>query len=352
MKKACFFLICLALGGVSFAENLPNRSVFVEGKAVWPEQRAFFLDNFKMEATALGYTVVNDKCAAGYTFEFEVIPHIVMYDDGTEAPAPPDEAQFVLLVAFFRNEDNRELVYFEHLFTDLNEMYEFNQFVFFRAAVNIPPINEEDLMVQENQDWRNKWLYLRLSFDFPITFYQLKGDGLIAGRGAYEGSFDSATSTTPLDNRVIALPAGTVGLEFQFLNFMSIEPKFQIGWEYLNDTNLMMMAAGVELKFPLKFLNNVLLAPYGAFTYPILMPETSDIFDSFPQFGFGGGIQIAIKGGKAGAFFADVNYMYYYGDSVIYNNLGELAPNPEVIHFQRSVIGIGVGYKVGLGNRK
>ena len=352
MKKVWLFLVFLALAGTSFAADMPNRSVFIEGKAPWYEQQTFFLENFKMEAVALGYTVADNKRDAGYTFIFEVIPNIIMYDDGTQAPAPPDEAQFVLLVTFYRNEDNKELVYFEFLFTDLYEMYEYNQILFFRAAVNIPPIDEEDFIVRENHDWRNKWLYLRLSFDFPVTFYQLKSDGLIGGIGAYQNTFDDPKQTAPLDNRVVALPAGTVGIEFQFLNFMSIEPNFQIGWEHLNDTDLIIMGVGAELKFPLKILSNVVLEPYGAFVYPILLPELSDVFDSFPQFGFGGGVQIAIKGGKSGAFFADINYMYYYGDAVIKNALGELFPKPEVIHFQRSVIGIGVGYKIGIFNRK
>ena len=348
MKKVLFVLIFTALTAASFAADMPNRAIFIEGKAVRPEQHSFFMQNFRMEGAALGYTIANNRPEAGYTFVFEVIPNIIMYSDGIERQAPPDQEQFVISITFFRNSDNRELVYLKFLFTELDEMYEYNQVLFFRAAVSIPPINEAELMARENQDWRNKWLYLRLSFDFPITFYQLMGDGLIAGKGAYDNN--SPVNVSPLDNRVIALPAGTVGIEFQFLNFISIEPKFQMGWEYLNDANLIMMAAGVDLKFPLKFLNNVLIEPYGAFSFPIL--QSSDVFNSFPRFGFGGGVQIAFKGGKAGAFFADVNYMFFSDDAVIKNNLGELYPNPEVIHFKRSVLGIGVGYKIGAVNRK
>ncbi|MCL1837236.1 MAG: hypothetical protein FWG46_06800 [Treponema sp.] len=352
MKKVLIVLICAALTAASYAADMPNRAIFIEGKAARPEQHSYFMQNFRMEGAALGYTIADNKPDAGYTFSFNVIPNNIMYSDGIERPAPPDEGQYLLLVTFTRNSDNRELVYLDFPFTELEEMYEHNQVLFFKATVYIPPINEADYAKRESQDWRNKWLYLRVSFDFPVTFYQLKGDGLYAGKGVYDGPIDSPTNIAPLDNRVLAMPAGTVGLEVHFLNFISIEPKFQMGWEYLNDTNLIMMAAGVDLKFPLKFLNNVLIEPYGALSFPVLVPEASDVFNSFPRFGFGGGVQIAFKGGKAGAFFADVSYMYFSGDAVIKNNLVELYPNPEVIHFQRSILGIGVGYKFGAVNRK
>jgi hypothetical protein len=142
----------------------------------------------------------------------------------------------------------------------------------------------------------------------------------------------------------------TVGFELQFLNWLSLEPKFQAGLDHMNETDFFYLAAGVELKVPLKFLRNIMIEPYGAFTMPILTP--TDIFtNEFPWFGYGGGIQISTYGGKAGAVFVDVNYMYF-GDVGIYNPYGKLYPNPGVIHYNRSVIGLGVGYKAGFINRK
>jgi hypothetical protein len=206
--------------------------------------------------------------------------------------------------------------------------------------------------VNDTEVWKNKWLYLRTSFDFPITFYKLQGDGLIAGTGVYNGDYDTPGRVSPLDNTVMALPAATLGLEVQFLNWCSIEPKIQAGWESLNDTDYMSLTAGLELKFPIKLIRNVLLEPYGAVAFPIPLPETSEFFDSFPIVAVGGGFQLGLKGGKPGAVFIDVNYMYYLGDAEMKNHYGELYPNPAVIHYHRSVIGLGLGYKFGFINRK
>jgi hypothetical protein len=131
---------------------------------------------------------------------------------------------------------------------------------------------------------------------------------------------------------------------------MSFELNFQAGMEYLYKEYMINLAAGAELKFPLKFLSNVTLEPYGAFVFPLVF--SSKIFAEFPTVGFGAGMQIVIKGGKSSSFFVDFCYMIYSGDAVMYNSLGELYPKPEVIHYQRSVIGIGVGYKYGLFNRR
>jgi hypothetical protein len=42
----------------------------------------------------------------------------------------------------------------------------------------------------------------------------------------------------------------------------------------------------------------------------------------------------------------------YYGDTGINNHYGDLYPTPSVINYNRSVIGLGVGYKIGVINRK
>jgi len=202
----------------------------------------------------------------------------------------------------------------------------------------------------DNDDWRNKWLYLRTSFDFPITFYKLKPEGLSDGMKV--SNADDSSQTQQLDNKVVALPGMTVSAEVQLLNWLSLEPNFQVGWEYLNNKDFINLAIGLQLKFPLKFMSNIMLEPYGAVSYPIF-PSSSGVFDSFPKIALGGGFQLGMKGwGETGAVFIDVNYMYYcLGDAVIYNPYEDF-PNPKVIYYQRSVLGLGLGYKFGLINRK
>ena len=111
-----------------------------------------------------------------------------------------------------------------------------------------------------------------------------------------------------IDNKVFALPGLTLGLELQFLNFMSAELNFQAGWEHMNDRDYIFMAAGLELKFPLKLISNVILEPYAAVKYPIFIPDfptaelsALEVITWFPMLGFGGGFQIAQCGRKTDA---------------------------------------------------
>jgi hypothetical protein len=107
------------------------------------------------------------------------------------------------------------------------------------------------------------------------------------------------------------------------------------------------MEAGAQVKFPLKMLQPLVIEPYAALSLPLYAPK---VFKEFPDLGIGGGAQVSIRGGNLGAFFLDVNYMYYLGDALL-ENQSDNFPNPDVIHYQRSVIGIGIGYKFGFFDR-
>ncbi|MDR0442311.1 MAG: hypothetical protein LBH44_02775 [Treponema sp.] len=365
-KNWCLLILLILFAAPHLAADL-NRRVFIEGSSARRDQQSFFMENFIREGTAAGYTIANKITDAGYTFHFEVTPHMIEYDDGTVEQAPPEEKQYIITITFIRNDDMTELVSFGFPFNELTEMYDYTQFLFLRAAVNIPLPGDNVIIVQEpssvphrvqpkqdqdNDDWQNKWLYLRLSFDFPITFYTLQGDGLHKDVGVYGYDKDNKLRVSPLDNRVSALPGITLGVEVQFLNWMSVEPNFQVTWEYLNDKDFINLAMGFELKFPLKFVKNLVLEPYGAISFPLAASDTvSKIFASYPAIAFGGGFHGSIKRGETDAVFIDINYMYF-GDVGIYNHFDKLYPMPEVIQFQRSVIGIGIGYKFGLLDRK
>jgi hypothetical protein len=258
----------------------------------------------------------------------------------------PEQAYIFQLI--LKNEKTNEAMLLQNLlYHSIDDIYDFFPLLMYNL---FSLINGEQTSLKQayTDDWQNKWLYLRASFDFPITFNLIKNNGLIEGYGIYNKTLNIVQQ---LDNKVVALPAATLGAEVQLLNWFSIEPKFQIGWEHLNDEDIINMAAGLELKFPLKFIRNVMLEPYGAVVYPVFL--SSEIFTLFPLLAFGGGLQISTKAGKSGAIFIDINYMYYsFGDVVVKNPYIDLYPEPDVIHYQRSVIGLGFGYKFGLIDRK
>jgi hypothetical protein len=369
--KVLFFSLFLVLAMSSFARELPNRRLFIEGTATRPDHLDFFLTSFNVEAFGTGYLLAETKENAGYIFRFNVTTN----PDWQNA-ATPDETQFILTVSLLRNSDSFEIFTFDFFFDTIEEMLDHNQLIFLRAARLIPPFTEIDMViVQEvlevpviqevevvrevqvvreirspvNSDWKNKWLYLRTSMDYPITFYALKSDGLFGGLAVYEGPFENPGSFATETHQVSPMPGMTVGLEMQFFNFMSLELNFQLSMGDTRNNNFINMAAGAELKIPIKLFQNFVIGPYFAFVYPLNVSE--DVFSEFPEYAIGGGVQVGTVGGRHGSFFIDIKYMHSFTDAVMYNPHRELFPEPPVIHYQRFVFGFGIGYKVGLFDR-
>ena len=343
MKKISFYIFFLVLAYSSYAIDLPNRSLYIEGTAEEPEHSAFFLTSFSMEAIAMDFIVTDNKDEAGYTLNFHVQSYTDEYDPSLN---------YIILISLINNETDTEIVSFGWPYAELEEMYEHTQFVFNNAVIFIPGISEDDLenLIQAatvDNRWKNKWLYLRVSLDYPITFYQLQPTGLISGQGAYMGPYDSPTSVQHLDHKVIPQPGFTLGFEWQFINILSLELNFQgnLGdpetYYYFN------AMAGAQLKYNFK-TRYFLLQPYGAFIFPFnISPE----FSKFPPLSLGAGIQAGIKGGKSGVVFIDLNCMFTPGDVYMHNPYGDLAPSPSEIHYRRFVFGLGIGYKFGFIDR-
>ena len=378
MKKAVFLVLFLAFAVSSYAVDIPDRSIFIEGTASVPAHRTFFLDNFRMEASALGYNIANTRNAAGFIFNFVVQNYADEYDPSI---------RFIILVTLTHRESGMELVSFGWPFAQLEDMYEHNQFVFFKAAVNIPSLSDAEIaelvraaqaaeaallallsediqpIVQAlppDNSWKNKWIYLRASFDYLIQFYKIlpQAGELHGGVAAYNPSIPNPNFVHQMEDITYPRPGATVGLEFQLLNFLSLEVNFQIGFGDMQGNDFFInLAAGAELKFPLKMFNNFIISPYGAFHYPIAF-SLSPAFIEYPLFFAGGGLQVAVKGGSSGAFFVDVKYLMSldrfgldFGRTYMSNPWKPTFPDPPGFHYNRFVVGISVGYKFGIFDR-
>ena len=350
MKKAWVLVFLFIITGLSFAQEVPNRDIYLEGTAMNEQQRSFFYDNFIMEGNALGYFFVNDRNLAGYTVRFSVEPNIITYTDGTTAPAPPDEGQFLITLRLIRNNDDFEMASLGFTFTDLDEMYEFNQFILFRTIVSIPPADDEGVPgAAVNNNWRRNWLYIRVSIDYPIRFYLLqRSSDLIGGIGVYSGPFSSPSGVAPMDHKFLALPGATFGLEFQFLDFLSIEPFFTAFLGDPSRTMFINMQAGANLKYHINFFQDVVLAPYATFAYHI---NQSDSFAYWPRMAAGGGFQILVRGTEYGSFFLNVGYLMSLGLSRMHNPLINLYPNPPTLGYRHHSISFSFGYRQGFIRR-
>jgi len=346
MKKALFLLVLLTLTVSSFALNIPNRFIFIEGTADNEEHQEYFLKNFTIEARTAGYMVTKRKKDAAYTFNFIISPNMAAVQEASR-PAPPDENQFVINISLISNKDNEEKVSFNFYFSTLDEMFDYNQFLFHKATVFIPTATEKDII---DRDWQNKWVYFRLSFDYPIVFHALQPKGLIGG--AIYGEEDVGDErivgdTMFLDNRIQPQPGFTFGLEFQLLYFLSIEANFKFSWGDTYAYTHYNLSLGAELKFPIKS-RYVVFQPYGAFKYNF---NTSPVFIEFPAYEIGGGMQIGMRAGRSGTLFFDISYLHTLTDIIMHNTYSH-TPLPQEIYYKRFVLGLSVGYKLGVVTRK
>ena len=320
---------------------MSNRYLYIEGTADRQDHLEFFMINLTMEANGLGYIVTQSRNGAPHTLSFSVVP-----DD-----SDPYYEQYVITISLYRNQDNAQLISFDFLFADLYEVQSFIRTLFINATTSIP------ILTEEKNEWKNKWLYVRASFDYPITFYVLQPAGLISGAGLYKsGPSGSMDISPPLDHIIRPMPGATLGAEGQVLNFLSVEANLQLSMGDTRNNLFVNTALGLELKGLVKF-QHIMLVPYGAFLFTL---NVSPIFSEFPPCAVGGGVQFCARAGKRGSIFIDAKYMHSLGgDTVMHNPWLDIPedtkpryPEPSEIHYKRSHIGIGIGYKYGFIDRR
>jgi hypothetical protein len=336
MKKiTCASILIFFSISALYAANSKNMALNIQGNG-----NANLVDGFKhaliIEANAAGYRTTESLNEAKYQIKFAV-----EFDR--------DEQRFRFTVSLIKVEGLSEVITMEYFFADEEEMLLYSQLVFFMLMANLP---EDEISAPEDNTWRNKWLYINTSFDYSLMLLALKGDNLMGGLGIFNSSVDPPL-VAPMDNKIVPMLGAGLGLEFQFLDFMSIEPHAQISLENaVIDHPVYSLLFSVQIKFPLKFFKYFVIEPYGLAAYPMrIFDGDEDIFFTYPEYIFGGGVQVAVKAGKSGALFFDVGYMYL-GDTELNNYYGELYPEPDTIHFDHSVLKFSIGYKFGFFNRK
>jgi hypothetical protein len=228
----------------------------------------------------------------------------------------------------------------------MEEMYDFNLYLLYQAMANVPLTKLEGI-IEEPDLWRNKWLYIRTSIDYPITFYGLSGHS-IYGAGIWDNIDPHAAGARSIriNNKISPWVAATIGLELQYLYFMSTE--FNINLSFGDPmSNAFIPTIFIEQKFPIKPSKHFMLEPYLAVTFAT---NTSPKTREFPRIGVGGGAEFGVKGGDMGAFFVDLNFIYYLGDVVMANE-DPIFRYPTQETYNRFVVGLGIGFKIGFVDR-
>ncbi|MDR2176761.1 MAG: hypothetical protein LBP20_01820 [Treponema sp.] len=344
MKK--YLIICIVIAGYLFSAQALSAQLREDIKVYvspvsggMPEQQMFFAENFRMELIGANYTVVDTPVDSDYTMNLSITQDVET--DYADEYGAAEQIVNVLTVSLLSTKDAREILQFSWVFKTLEEMYEWNLHLIYQAMANVPLTKLTG--VADTSHWRNKWVYLRGSFDYPITFYAVSTENTSIHTPNPSQKEDHAR----LDHQVRPFPGLTLGLEFQFFNWMSVEGDFKITFGEPLATSFI-PAIETAFKFPVKPSRHFMIEPYGVVSFP---SSTSANTFKFPVFGFGGGVQLGVKGGEMGAFFVDVNYIHYVGDVVTANRFDPSRPEPSRLHWTRFTLGIGVGYKIGFFNR-
>jgi hypothetical protein len=340
MKKYFLALVFLFSAAAFFAQSRDDVKVYIPPVTGGvPEQQMFFSENFKMELIGANYAVVDNQADSDYSMALSITQEVEdSYEDETGAVL--SQIVNILTIALQDSKDGREILQFSWAFETLEEMYEWNLHLIYQAMANVPLTKLTG--VPDTNHWRNKWIYVRASFDYPITFYANPDPTAIYNLPAAGATREYDV----LDHKVLPFPGVTIGAEFQFLNWMSAEGDFQINF---GDplSNSFIPAINVALKFPIKPSKHFMIEPYGMVTFPTATATETLVF---PKLGIGGGVQFGVKGGSRGAFFVDVNYIHYLGE-VVTKNTDANKPEPSTIKWNRFSVGLGIGYKIGFFNR-
>jgi hypothetical protein len=342
VKRYFLVLVCLSFAFPLFAQSRDDVKVYIPPvSGGLPEQQVFFAENFAMELTGANYAIVDNLADSDYSMNLAITQEVGdSYEDETGA-AVAGAIINILSISLQDSKDGREILQFSWAFETLEKMYEWNLHLIYQAMANVPLTKLS--AVTDTSHWRDKWIYIRASLDYPITFYANPNPSAVWKDPPVTGSLPEYDV---LDHKVLPFLGFTLGAEFQFLNWMSVEGGFQINFGDPFSTALI-PAVNAALKFPLKPSRHFMIEPYGIVAFPATTATNTIVF---PKLGAGGGLQFGVKGGSRGAFFVDVNYVHYLGE-VVTKNANADKPNPRTIRWSRFSVGLGIGYKIGFFDR-
>jgi hypothetical protein len=296
------------------------------------EQQAFFNENFKMEMIGANYTIAEDRRSADYSIDLNITQEV---EDGADGTA--ESIINILSISLIDNKDGREILRFSWAYERLEDMYEWNLHLIYQAMANVPLTKLT--FVPSTDHWRNKWLYAAIYGGLNLNF------------GFYDSGNEAAFQNR--DYTFYMGPLFGLGIEFQFLDFMSAE--FDItGSPYDIDAEHGALIFGMPLllKFPLKPSQHFMLEPYGGIQF-----NTSSQGSLIPPLiSWMGGFQYGIKAGERGVIVLDIRMVGDIGPTNLYppakapHNSSNTSPKTYegIDCFQLQIL---VGFKVGFYNR-
>jgi len=330
MKKIVS-LVLLVFAAVSLsAQTYRETRIFVppiDGSGILDDM-AFFYKCIIGEIDKQHRTIGRTRRTSDYVVTGRLMP--ITGDMATTLELPPGSIdEYVLYLELYNNTINEVIgmQYITYYYPDESTEESLSVIMYYLLS-SVPDLVEASGL-DDDDAWRNKWVYLNLNFVWsPRVYIGDSGNQAvnIAGVGA-----EAMLNIHPL--RFLGIKAG--GKLSQ--EWVKIDPS---GDESYLD---MILEIPVALAFVARLQHNIMLEPYVGGSYNISMLGTT----SPNQLSWMAGVQLSIKAGFGSITF-DPRFSMDLGRSSI---MKEEEPLP-LHEYWRYTVHLGVGYKVGFGNRK
>ena len=323
MRRILFFVYCLLAGGGGLltAQSLEDRIIYVppvRGQGAGNSDAEWFTGMAEMEIPARGFSLGESARESQYTLDGSLGPY----------PGGRGERLFALHLALINNKTRSPIVEQDLIYSSRQEAAEWYSVILFTMLANIPlpgvimPESGEfasGAPSVKDRAWQNKRLYIGASLEWDHRRY-IHGDA---------SSFKDG-----LGGRVFA--------ELQLLNFVSLEAGAQAARDEPRHNREVFKVYSLEgyasLKGVIKALANCIFEPYAGVS--VNFPFSTEI--DIPSLSWAAGLQFGVKAGP-GCIITDVNYSRDFGRASI------KAIN---FSFDRQMINVGLGYKIGFFDRK
>jgi hypothetical protein len=313
MKKYIVLMLLLCSSFSLYAQS-NSAAVYVPpitGTGSKPDDNDFFFKQLISEVTYQHFKLARAKKDA----EFSLVGTLATDPHNT----PNGVTQYVLHLSIVDNKTNAsrsdgELVY--EVPEDIKDMF---PSLVYTLLYTIPADSGKD-------NWRNKWVFVGVSAIWSPRLY---------------------TSESVLTH--LASFGGGIFTEYHFLNFLSVEAGFEIATDSLkvvvkdkDSFGNLLLEIPVLVKGVYKPGDNFILELYGGIHFNIPFEKTTVP----PAFSWLAGFQYGVKAGP-GVLFIDTRFSMDIGES----SMGEDSSARDLA-FQRYIIHLGVGYKLGLFTKR
>jgi hypothetical protein len=325
MKHKTLFLkmiLTLVLCSSVYSQSRNDTLIFLERTSGGTSaENQFFDENLSVELAAANYSVTTIRTQA----DFILIPTVVV-----EADAPAETPHSIVLRLVQNNPEQTEIIQAGIAYDEVTEMYQWNLYLIYQVMANVPMSKAETAAAEVEPSpiehyWRDKWIYLSVA---GIYNPQYIIDNIIG-----EWWPTSPTSFT-----------GSVGIEVQFLNFLSMELRIRPDILYYEPAKegggpLFNLALPLSIRFIAKPGDIWMLEPYLGAAINIPLSEQLKL----PPVTILAGIQAGVKLGSAAAVFFGLEFDYDYEMTYHFGNRFHAGKRVQML--------FSIGVKFGFNNR-